>query len=673
MSVFESGCAEYVIPEKLFLWRLKCLEDALRQRANNPCGLKVFAYYLPDNACEDAATEEYNAEITQYSGADEEVGDEHLNKSGFESLRVSWSDNIDDDLSPWEITIPDQAYSTPSPPSLTPEEKRAVADSLRTIESMEGFKEFLRPVDTRRYFDYFIRVEVPMHTGTMKERLGQDYYSSTLSVLSDIKLIRENCLKYNGPDDEIALVAMDLYTHFKEVLKGELSKAGVDADNIGKLDEDTDVVLESIHASIPTDNQGPRTRSSGVGVSSLELLPPPGGQPAPRTPRTAVRSRSSLEHSERDALGAEHHGTATRNRRTARNGSGQENGPAEVPGSSARATRSRQQQDKDHDNEAQSGRGSRASRSSRSERLSKRTRYAEDEDEDDAEVEKEYEEEANEEEEDDEEEEEEADFEEEEDDEEEEEEEVEESTTRRSRRASQQRSVLEVSPATGSPRRQSSRSRMVARHQDEVSPPMDSPRRQSSRSRMVARYQDERSDAEMRDEEEEFRIATRKKKDSRNSRRGSPRETEPAAETESPSRRHTPRARAARKYEEVESDVGDDEEDPARQTMGSARSRRGSSRQSEPMPEPESPSRQSRRSRASATYQEVDSEGDEKDSEAEDVPSPSRSKRRSSKGGGDAKPDRKRSRTTQSEQSGHPKLSPWPKVPTRKITDVINI
>jgi len=239
-------------------------------------------------------------------------------------------------------------------------------------------------------------------------------------------------------------------------------------------------------------------QAMSYGVSSLELLPPPGGQPAPRTTGTAVRSRFSLEHSKRDALGAEHHGTATRNRRTARNGSGQENGPAEVPGSSARATRSRQQQDKDHDNEAQSGRGSRASRSSRSERLSKRTRYAEDEDEDDAEVEEEYEEEANEEEEDDEEEEEEADFEEEEDDEEEEKEEVEESTTRRSRRASQQRSVLEVSPATGSPRRQ------------------------SSRSRMVTRYQDERSDTEMHDEEEEFRIAMRKKKDSRNSRRGSP-------------------------------------------------------------------------------------------------------------------------------------------------------
>ena len=283
-----------------------------------------------------------------------------------------------------------------------------------------------------------------------------------------------------------------------------------------------------------------RLQAMSYGVSSLELLPPPGGQPAPRTTGTAVRSRSSLEHSKRDALGAEHHGTATRNRRTSRNGSGQENGPAEVPGSSA--TRSRQQQDEDHDNEAQSGGGSRASRSSRSQRSSNRIRYAEDEDEDDAEVEEEYEEETDVEEEDDEE----ADFEEEEDDEKEDEEEVEESTTRRSRRASQQRSVLEVSPATESPRRQSSRSRMVARHQDEVSPPTDLPCRESSRSRMITRYQDERSDTEMRDEEEEFRIAMRKKKDSRNSRQGSPRETEPAAETESPPRRHTPRARAAR-------------------------------------------------------------------------------------------------------------------------------
>ena len=586
---------------------MKCLEDALRRRANDPSGLKVVATYVPVDKGEDPGFEEYEAEVIQYSEADE-VGDDQLNKSAFESLLVSWVDGQDhseENLSPWDVTMPDQTFNTPNPPALTLAEKRAVANALRVIENTENFKAFLVPVDTRRYPDYLARVEVPIDTGTMKERLGQDFYLSTLSVLSDIKLIRENCLKYNGPD-EIGLLAVDLYNKFKEVLKEELLTLGVDAGRIAELDEDTDIVIRPNHSSPPEENQGARTRASGatVNASSLERLPPPVSQPSLRTTRAVTRPRSSVDSRENSNrgraasrtepesnLGGEtdvgrdlsDHQTTTR---TTRRAIGNSRGGAmqnlrgvasvesfsEIHSRSTRATRStRSQQGSDGRNEGMIGRPS--ARTARSHRPTKRARYDEDDDDDGDSDEDEYEEDSK-----DDDEVQSEDFHDEDDD-KEEEDVVPDYPNRRSRRtSSQQRSVLEVALTT------------------------DSPRRQSSRSRTAAKYQDDRSDIEMRDEEDEFRVATRKTKENGKSRgrKKSP-EAEAAVKTPSPRRRA---AKSTLKYADPDSD--DFEEEATSQGRGRAQRRSGSSH-----PEFKNPSRQPRLSRANKKYKEEDSDVDE--------------------------------------------------------------
>lgn len=122
-----------MIPESLYLWRLKHLEQALRQRANDPTDLQVVAYCCVSEE-EDEALQDYPATLVEYSPAEEE-GDEHLNKSGFERLLIEWESGGNEDRSPWEISVAAEAYKAPSPPTLSPDEKQSVANSIRSIES----------------------------------------------------------------------------------------------------------------------------------------------------------------------------------------------------------------------------------------------------------------------------------------------------------------------------------------------------------------------------------------------------------------------------------------------------------------------------------------------------------------------------------------------------------
>lgn len=734
VSVFESGHAEYIIPEQLYLWRLKSLEDALRRRANDPCGLKVLATYVPQDKGEDPGFAEYDAEIIRYSEADE-VGDEQLNKSAFESLLISWVDGDDhseEPLSPWEVTLPDQTFNTPSPPPLVLSEKRAVAKALRTLEHDDAFKAFLGPVDIRRYPDYLARVEVPMDIGMIKERLGQDYYVSTLSVLSDIKLIRDNCLKYNGPD-EIGLLAVQLHVNFREILKEELANLGVAACIISELDVDTDVVIRPNHELPPSEHQGPRTRSSGAAaVSSLELLPPPESLPAVRSTRTTARNSPTLEtpavsrrgrapaRSEQTSTSAgrsanggdeiDHNGSTSRATRHSLRTSGggvnpdsrgapnRENGNSALSTRSTHSTRGRRQGDEvnnqDHIRQAE-----RSSRPLRSERSKQRILYdQDDDDDDDGDIEEEYEVESKDgghaesddfsAEED-----------EEMDDEDEEDDAVQLNSSRRTRRASgHRRSVLEAALNS------------------------NSPRRQSPRSKAAAKYQDEESDIDMREEVAELKTATRKRtrnntqavgakqsprrrqvlktkgksknhyvdsedfeEESANSGRGGTR----TRKTSSPPSRRQRQTRSSRGYQEEDSDVDDtdhhfDEEDeeevPTPKLRKSAKGQKG----------PASGSRPSRRSRASKStrYEELDSEELEEsdseevvesDSDEDLVSSRSRSRaggRGSSKRSADVKgkidePATKRTRVTaHSKQTQLPELARWPQVPLKKITAV---
>jgi len=62
---------------------------------------------------------------------------------------------------------------------------------------------FIVPVDVNHLGDYLTFIKHPMDLGTMKEKLLAGAYESPQEFESDVRLIVSNCVKYNGPDNQI--------------------------------------------------------------------------------------------------------------------------------------------------------------------------------------------------------------------------------------------------------------------------------------------------------------------------------------------------------------------------------------------------------------------------------------------------------------------------------------
>lgn len=316
--MFESDCPEFVIPEALFTWRLNSIEEASgRTRHQNE--ISVVAFFAPEETArgrsranrEDQEMQAYVAKVMKRHPNSEREPDEHLLSSGFGTLEVQWeSEGSISTISPWEVTLQDKAYETPSPPSLSEAASLAIAKALAKVEALPNVEEyFLHPVDESRYSDYRNRVEVPMNFSFIKERLAAGYYSNVHSVLSDAMLIRDNCLKYNGPS-ELSQSASDVYESFVDEVKKH-----VDVDEppvydssqllAGASSEGPDASNDSSRASrvARRQRQGTTTTTtraslrsgSADGGTSLERLPMPDQRTSLSRSTRARRSSASVQ------------------------------------------------------------------------------------------------------------------------------------------------------------------------------------------------------------------------------------------------------------------------------------------------------------------------------------------------------------------------------------------
>jgi E1A/CREB-binding protein len=73
--------------------------------------------------------------------------------------------------------------------------------------------------------DYFEVVKHPMDLGQVKKRLENGFYKELSSFESDVKLVFDNCILYNGEDSDVGSVACALKNQFsveyQAMLKGE--------------------------------------------------------------------------------------------------------------------------------------------------------------------------------------------------------------------------------------------------------------------------------------------------------------------------------------------------------------------------------------------------------------------------------------------------------------------
>ena len=89
-------------------------------------------------------------------------------------------------------------------------------DILKFLQSRDDAQPFLEPVDWELYglHDYPEVVTHPMDLGTIQGKLEEGRYKDPPAFASDVRLVWDNCLKYNMPNSDLYMTAQKLSTLF---------------------------------------------------------------------------------------------------------------------------------------------------------------------------------------------------------------------------------------------------------------------------------------------------------------------------------------------------------------------------------------------------------------------------------------------------------------------------
>ncbi len=310
LSVFENSSCEYIVPETLYTSRISALENHARSRRGDIAGLEVDLYYEQEQGGSDLQV--WPATIEDIL-PDEGHSDVHLQGSGFGSVQV-WdgSEENRDFVSPWELNTEGVNLTRPC---MSENEKDSVLKELNRLLRKDDIANHLSmPVDQVRYCDYANMVEIPMDIMFIKRRLAANYYGSKLGAAADLRLIRDNCIKYNTDENEMSEIAETMCTEFEEKVLSEEERSQMiteeDFENIQKeQSEGRQVSSMRIRLSARTIQEASqaaassggrytlRDRNSTQDQSTLETLPQPdiGSTQRQRTRRNSNSSDVSRE------------------------------------------------------------------------------------------------------------------------------------------------------------------------------------------------------------------------------------------------------------------------------------------------------------------------------------------------------------------------------------------
>lgn len=319
LSLFQCDTVEYLIPEALYLWRQISLEAAIQKNCGNPKGIELFLFNAAGNGAdgsddfaEDAALVQHPAKILSVAGlivycdkngiphVDFESSgfaetERHFKQCGYDCVRLKWEDDTEGHACLWELNVKKMPIEDiPLPPGISESAQIRLLETLTAVVNEEGDSRikdfFFLPVDTRRYSDYELMIEVPMDLSLVKRRLQHSYYTNLDSFLNDIKLIKLNCNKYNDESADICEVADKLYRCFEDQVREiEASQPAVDPDpeKIQKL------LLEKVNAlNLPTLESRRRSRHE----ERNDVRNPAEDMTMPTRSRTRGRISGDLDH-----------------------------------------------------------------------------------------------------------------------------------------------------------------------------------------------------------------------------------------------------------------------------------------------------------------------------------------------------------------------------------------
>ena len=93
--------------------------------------------------------------------------------------------------------------------------------ALTACWKAKGGYYFHEPVDVASFgiSDYFEIIKEPMDFGTVKKKLTYNVYNSVQEFVSDMHLVFDNCIKYNGVENQVAQFALNIKGTFESIIK----------------------------------------------------------------------------------------------------------------------------------------------------------------------------------------------------------------------------------------------------------------------------------------------------------------------------------------------------------------------------------------------------------------------------------------------------------------------
>eukprot|EP00554_Chaetoceros_debilis_P015653 CAMPEP_0194125116 /NCGR_PEP_ID=MMETSP0150-20130528/59296_1 /TAXON_ID=122233 /ORGANISM="Chaetoceros debilis, Strain MM31A-1" /LENGTH=2581 /DNA_ID=CAMNT_0038818909 /DNA_START=110 /DNA_END=7855 /DNA_ORIENTATION=- len=263
VSLFESAESSFIVPAALYKWRLQRLEQAVMDSGGDGVGVEIIDFYVNTDD-DDTRFDPFQGKLIS-TGAPENERETHFQNSGFNSVEIEYDSGDFSIGSAWGFALRGEENSCPLPSCLTDTQKRAfieIIDSLETDQDVRSI--FSAPADTRIYVDYFNMIEIPMDTSMVRKRLEHKYYTNVESVRADMKLIVDNCLKYNKPGTDISDVAVKMFADFNRLYEEKMEHVSLDPAERPESDRP--------HIGVPgrisSDPQEPQGEDSGDNMSN---------------------------------------------------------------------------------------------------------------------------------------------------------------------------------------------------------------------------------------------------------------------------------------------------------------------------------------------------------------------------------------------------------------------